>query len=109
MHVAGSPNRKGKSRSGKRGRVAVPPPGTSINPDPEQHQAALATAVAHEVSKGLDRELSMKGPRQILPAAALINAGPTDAGMDELAMLQVTMSSMSTIPSQSEFSFLTSE
>ena len=69
-------------------RVQVAHPGTSFNPDPEQHQEVLATAVAHEVGKGLERELGVKERGQLAPAAALA-ASSIQEGMDELAMLQV--------------------
>lgn len=69
-------------------RVQVAHPGTSFNPDPEQHQEVLASAVAHEVGKGLERELGVKERGQLAPAAALA-ASSMQEGMDELAMLQV--------------------
>ena len=71
-------------------RVQVAHPGTSFNPDPEQHQEVLASAVAHEVGKGLERELDMKERGQLAPAAALA-ASSVHEGMDELAMLQVSI------------------
>ena len=71
--------------------MQVAAPGTSFNPDPEQHQAVLATAVAHEVGKGLERELGYKAPGQAAPATALAACSVVD-GMDELAMLQVCCS-----------------
>ncbi len=90
IHCAGQleATKKGQRSRGK--HVKAAPPGTSFNPDPEQHQAALATAVAHEVGKGLERELGVKAPGQIAPAIALAASSPTD-GMDELAMLQVPL------------------
>ena len=79
--------REGRPRTTRHVEAAAP--GTSFNPDPEQHQAALATAVAQEVGKNLERELGVKAPGQIAPAVALAAFSITD-GMDELAMLQVS-------------------
>ena len=60
--------------------VAVDLPGCSYNPEPEQHQDALAAAVAAEVSKAIEQELQPLAPQ---------SHGDGDAEQDELALLQV--------------------
>ena len=59
-------------------------PGTSYNPDSQQHQDALALAVAVEVRQALDKELQPTPPKRHVDDA------PT--GADEVEQLQVTIS-----------------
>jgi hypothetical protein len=62
--------------------VEIDGPGCSYNPDPAAHEEAVAEAVAAEVRKTLERELTIKDP------TLTIEAGP-DSNLDELALLQV--------------------
>lgn len=50
--------------------VEVPLPGCSYNPDPEQHQDALAAAVAAELWKQAQQEASKAQPQRRLEAPA---------------------------------------
>ena len=50
--------------------VEVPLPGCSYNPDPEQHQDALAAAVAAELRKEAQQEASKALPQRRLEAPA---------------------------------------
>ena len=50
--------------------VEVPLPGASYNPDPEQHQDALAAAVAAELRKEAQQEASRALPQRRLEAPA---------------------------------------
>lgn len=60
--------------------VEVDAPGCSYNPDHEQHQDAVAAAVAAEVRKAIDTELQPIAPPRIVDYQPEV---------DELMLLQV--------------------
>ena len=80
--VTAVPKRQRPSKAGAAAAaaVAVDPPGCSYNPEPEQHQDALAAAVAAEVSKAIEQELRPLAPQ---------SHGDGSMEQDELTLLQV--------------------
>lgn len=79
-HAAGKRNRPMVAANAARPAVEVDQPGCSYNPDAEQHQDAVAAAVAAEVQKQLAAELAPKPPVGLAHGAA---------ELDDLRMLQV--------------------
>ena len=73
--------------------VVVDQPGCSYNPDGEQHQDAVAEAVAAEVKKTLASGLMPKPPPQFAEAGASPSGQIT-----ELAMLQVRFTTTPYVP-----------
>ncbi|CAG9462492.1 unnamed protein product [Pedinophyceae sp. YPF-701] len=63
--------------------VEVDIPGCSYNPTYDDHQDAVALAVAHEMNKVIAADLAPTAPPRVLPADA-----PADPQQDPLALLQ---------------------
>ncbi len=69
--------------------MEVDQPGCSYNPEPAQHQDAVAAAVAAEVQKQIAAELRPKRPTLIADGAA---------EQDELHLLQVVTACSGLLP-----------